>query len=132
MCTYFIDLVPFSFQDIFWRRNHKHRIKGNFPILLMNYPLKSTTLSSSELKSLEHLSSQQLVTSTMGLFKEKMALSSSFQMEESVLIHMMAEAGLKIEVFALDTGCLNAETHNLAKDLSFDLLHFKISRRHLK
>lgn len=83
----------------------------------MNYPLKDATLTSTELKSLEHLSSRKLVSSAMGLFKEKMALSSSFQMEESVLIHMTAEAGLAIKVFALDTGYLNAETFNLAKDL---------------
>lgn len=41
---------------------------------------------------------------------ERSALASSLQAEDQVLTHLIAEAGLAIEIFALETGRLHPET----------------------
>ncbi|NDC59004.1 MAG: phosphoadenosine phosphosulfate reductase, partial [Alphaproteobacteria bacterium] len=41
---------------------------------------------------------------------QRAALATSLQAEDQVLTHLIAEAGLSIEIFALETGRLHAET----------------------
>jgi len=45
------------------------------------------------------------------------SLACSFSMEDVVIIHIAHEAGLKLGVFALDTGRLNEETYEVADAL---------------
>jgi len=45
------------------------------------------------------------------------SLACSFSMEDVAIIHIAHEAGLKLGVFALDTGRLNEETYEVADAL---------------
>ena len=83
----------------------------------MNKALKPIYLNPLEVKILENASAKELVKSAMAIFGDRLALSSSFQMEESVLIHLMAESGYPIHVFGIDTGYLHAETIQTAEAL---------------
>lgn len=53
------------------------------------------------------------------------SLACSFSMEDVVIIHIAHEAGLKLGVFALDTGRLNEETYEVA-DALVECYHLKI------
>ena len=58
---------------------------------------------------------QEVVTTVANYFGEGVALACSFQKEESVLLHMLVEAGVTPRVFALDTGVLFDETYSTWK-----------------
>jgi phosphoadenosine phosphosulfate reductase len=62
---------------------------------------------------LERLSTEELIEWAIKTFRPRIALASSFQAEESVLIHMMHRlSGSDFRVFTLDTGRLNQETYD--------------------
>jgi len=64
-------------------------------------------------EELERLSSEELLDWALKTFQPRIALASSFQAEESVLIDMMHRLrGADFRVFTLDTGRLNQETYD--------------------
>lgn len=63
--------------------------------------------------ALEAKPADELVAWALDTFQDKIALASSFQCEESVLIDLMAKSGRKFRVFTLDTGRLNEETYEV-------------------
>src|ERR1043166_749755 len=64
-------------------------------------------------EELEQLSTQQLLGWALDTFSPRIALASSFQAEESVLIAMIYRLkGSDFRVFTLDTGRLNQETYD--------------------
>ena len=64
-------------------------------------------------QELENASAEEVLSWALGRFKPRIALASSFQVEESVLIDMMVRlGGPEIRVFTLDTGRLNQETYD--------------------
>ena len=64
-------------------------------------------------EELEQLSTQQLLGWALDTFSPRIALASSFQAEESVLIDMIHRLkGSDFRVFTLDTGRLNQETYD--------------------
>lgn len=65
------------------------------------------------IQELEGASAEKLLSWAFGTFQPRIALASSFQAEESVLIDMMVRLrGPEIRVFTLDTGRLNQETYD--------------------
>ncbi len=63
---------------------------------------------------LEKKSPQEILSWALDTYKTRIALASSFQCEESVLIDMLHKiAGNKFRVFTLDTGRLNEETYEV-------------------
>jgi len=64
-------------------------------------------------EELERLSTEQLLQWGFATFQPRLALASSFQAEESVLIDIMHRLrGSNFRVFTLDTGRLNQETYD--------------------
>ena len=64
-------------------------------------------------EELERLSAEDLLEWALNTFQPNIALASSFQAEESVLIDMMHRLkGPDVRVFTLDTGRLNQETYD--------------------
>lgn len=64
--------------------------------------------------NLEQKSAEEILKWALGNFGSKIALASSFQCEESVLIDMLHKiAGKNFRVFTLDTGRLNEETYEV-------------------
>lgn len=69
-----------------------------------------------DLSELEKKNAQEILKWALDTYKEKVALSSSFQCEESVLIDMLFKltgSGSKFRVFTLDTGRMNEETYEV-------------------
>jgi phosphoadenosine phosphosulfate reductase len=56
---------------------------------------------------------EQVLTDATRRFAGRVALASSLGAEDQVLTHMIAEAGLDIPIFTLDTGRLFPETYDL-------------------
>jgi phosphoadenosine phosphosulfate reductase len=64
-------------------------------------------------KDFEDLTAAEIVTWALERFSPRVALSCSFQAEESVLIDLMHRArGADFRLFTLDTGRLNQETYD--------------------
>lgn len=64
-------------------------------------------------EQLERLSTEDLLEWALSTFQSRVALASSFQAEESVLIDVMYRLkGANFRVFTLDTGRLNQETYD--------------------
>ena len=64
-------------------------------------------------EELERFSTDQLISWALETFQPRIALASSFQAEESVLIDMICRLkGSEVRVFTLDTGRLNQETYD--------------------
>jgi len=64
-------------------------------------------------EELERLSTEELLQWGFATFQPRLALASSFQAEESVLIDIMYRLrGSNFRVFTLDTGRLNQETYD--------------------
>ena len=62
---------------------------------------------------LEHLTALEIITWALENYHPRLALASSFQAEESVLIDMMHRVrGGDFRIFTLDTGRLNQETYD--------------------
>lgn len=68
-------------------------------------------------KSIEQSDTKALLKKALELFPGKIALASSFSMEDAVLIDMLMELDSSARVFALDTGRLNDETYRCAEDI---------------
>lgn len=65
-------------------------------------------------QDLEKAGAEEVLKWALDTFSSKIALASSFQCEESVLIDMMHKlVGSKFRVFTLDTGRLNEETYEV-------------------
>ena len=64
-------------------------------------------------KTFENKSPQELLRWAWETFKEKVALASSFGVEDVVLIDMMVKISPKSRIFTLDTGRLNEETYEV-------------------
>lgn len=65
---------------------------------------------------LEKKSAQEILKWALDTYKGRVALSSSFQCEESVLIDMLYKltgSGSRFRVFTLDTGRMNEETYEV-------------------
>jgi phosphoadenosine phosphosulfate reductase len=65
------------------------------------------------LARLHELSAEQILADAAAHYPGRVALASSLGVEDQVLTHMIAEAGLDIPIFTLDTGRLAPETHDL-------------------
>ena len=64
--------------------------------------------------NLEQKSAEEILKWALGNFGLRIALASSFQCEESVLIDMLSKiAGKNFRVYTLDTGRLNEETYEV-------------------
>lgn len=70
-----------------------------------------------QLKTLETKSAEELLRWALGRFGSRIALASSFQCEESVLIDLLFKIAGKgaFRVFTLDTGRMNEETYEVAE-----------------
>ena len=67
---------------------------------------------------LEKKSAEEILKWALDAFGSKIALASSFQCEESVLLNMMHKlVGNKFRVFTLDTGRLNEETYEVMEEM---------------
>ena len=65
-------------------------------------------------QDMENKSAEEVLKWALNVYSSKIALASSFQCEESVLIDMMHKiAGNKFRVFTLDTGRMNEETYEV-------------------
>jgi phosphoadenosine phosphosulfate reductase len=74
---------------------------------------EKTSNGEEQLDGWEALGAQELLEQALSSFHPNIAMASSFQAEESVLIHMMhAVRGADFRVVTLDTGRLNQETYD--------------------
>ncbi len=63
-----------------------------------------------------NLSAEKLIIKALDFFGKKVVLSSSFSLEDQVLLDMLCKYTEKPEVFTLDTGRLPQETYNLIQE----------------
>ena len=81
----------------------------------MAIAIEEITKKSTELES---KSTEEIIKWALDNFSPKIALASSFQCEESVLIDMIYKIkGNKFRVFTLDTGRLNEETYEVMEQI---------------
>lgn len=62
---------------------------------------------------LQDLSAEEILADAAARYPGRVALASSLNIEDQVLTHMIADAGLDIPIFTLDTGRLHPETLDL-------------------
>ena len=62
---------------------------------------------------LQGLSAEEILADAAARYPDRIALVSSLGIEDQALTHMIADAGLDIRIFTLDTGRLHPETHDL-------------------
>ena len=65
------------------------------------------------LARLQGLSAEEILADAATRYTGRVAFASSLGAEDQVLTHMIADAGLAIPIFTLDTGRLYPETHDL-------------------
>ncbi len=65
------------------------------------------------LARLQGLSAEEILADAAARYPGRVALASSLGVEDQALTHMIAEAGLDIPIFTLDTGRLHPETYDL-------------------
>ena len=65
------------------------------------------------LARLQGLSAEEILADAATRYTGRVAFASSLGAEDQVLTHMIADAGLAIPIFTLDTGRLHPETHDL-------------------
>src|SRR5207248_9428603 len=76
------------------------------------------TLSPSKVQELEGKTAVEVLEWALAAYPGRIALASSFQCEESVLIDMMHRIrGSDFRVFTLDTGRLNEETYEVMEEI---------------
>lgn len=68
-------------------------------------------------KSFEGLSPQKILEETLKQFHPKIALASSFGLEDVALIDMMVKINPKARIFSLDTGRLHQETYDVMDEI---------------
>lgn len=66
-------------------------------------------------KEIAGMSAEEVVAWALGVFHPRIALASSFSLEDIALIAMMAEVRPDARIVALDTGRLNEETYEAAE-----------------
>lgn len=74
-------------------------------------------INEEEILALEKLDAFSLINWAIDRFKDKVAISSSFQIEEVVIIDMAYKTGKPFRVFTLDTGRLNQETYDIMDEV---------------
>jgi phosphoadenosine phosphosulfate reductase len=62
---------------------------------------------------LQGLGAEEILADAAARYPGRVALASSLGVEDQALTHMIADAGLAIPIFTLDTGRLHPETHDL-------------------
>ena len=65
------------------------------------------------LTRLRGLSAEEILADAAAHYPGRVALASSLGLEDQTLTHMIADAGLDIPVFTIDTGRLHPEAHEL-------------------
>ena len=65
------------------------------------------------LARLQGLSAEEILADAAARYPGRVAFASSLGLEDQALTHMIAEGGLDIPIFTLDTGRLHPETHDL-------------------
>jgi phosphoadenosine phosphosulfate reductase len=65
------------------------------------------------LARIRELGAEEILSDAAARYAGRVALASSLGVEDQILTHMIAEAGLDIPVFTLDTGRLAPETYDL-------------------
>ena len=65
------------------------------------------------LAELDGATPEQVLADAATRYAGRVAFASSLGAEDQVLTHMIAEAGLDIPIFTLDTGRLHPETYEL-------------------
>jgi len=65
------------------------------------------------LARLQGLGAEQILADAAARYPGRVALASSLGVEDQVLTHMIAEAGLDVPIFTLDTGRLTPEAYDL-------------------
>ena len=65
------------------------------------------------LARLRGLGADEILADAAARYPGRVALASSLGVEDQALTHMIADAGLDIPIFTLDTGRLHPETHEL-------------------
>jgi phosphoadenosine phosphosulfate reductase len=65
------------------------------------------------LARLQGLAAEQILADAASRYPGRVALASTLNVEDQVLTHMIATAGLEIPVFTIDTGRLAPETYDL-------------------
>ena len=63
--------------------------------------------------NLQHLEPEQLLERASALAKGRIALATSFSIEDQILTHMICATHLPISIFTLDTGRLPQETYEV-------------------
>jgi len=71
------------------------------------------SLTADDYARLETLDAEALVRFGLERFGQRIAIASSFGLEDVVLIDLAARTGIPFRVFTLDTGRLNQETYDL-------------------
>ncbi|MEN6396509.1 MAG: phosphoadenylyl-sulfate reductase [Methanoregula sp.] len=81
-----------------------------------------TRLSETDAKKLaerfEHAKPEEILKWAGNEFKGKIALASSFGLEDVVLIDLIAKSGADIRIFTIDTGRLHQETYTLMEKIA--------------
>lgn len=65
------------------------------------------------LSKTDGLGAKEVLGIALEQFGDKVALASSFSVEDQVIVHMLRQLSSKFQVFTLDTGRLPQETYNL-------------------
>ncbi|NLE21918.1 MAG: phosphoadenylyl-sulfate reductase [Actinobacteria bacterium] len=65
------------------------------------------------LDRVRHLSAEEILSDAASRYSGRVAFASSLNVEDQVLTHMIAAAGLEIPVFTIDTGRLFPEAYDL-------------------
>ncbi len=65
----------------------------------------------------ERLSAKEIIEWGITKFKDKIAISCSFSMEDVIIIHIASEISNNIKIFAIDTGRLPEETFDVAEKI---------------
>jgi phosphoadenosine phosphosulfate reductase len=73
--------------------------------------------AASELRFSADTAPEEVLVQAAARFSPRIAFATGFGMEGCVLLHMIADRGLPIDVFTLDTGLLFPETYELWKRL---------------
>lgn len=68
-------------------------------------------------QGVDHSSARAVLSKALELWHPRIALASSFSLEDAVVIHLLMDIRKDAVVFALDTGRLNPETYECAEAL---------------
>ena len=72
--------------------------------------MRGLTVATEAPQNLEWASAQEVIAYAIQRFHPRLTMACSFQKEESVLVHMLAEIDADVRIFTIDTGVLFPET----------------------